>query len=382
MLDDIRCVLVESDEDKARAWGDALRAAGASVDQHARAGKGLESLLLGAVGPTPHHVAIVGPSVSRAMRDAYRHTLVGALAGCKLVVIDGDLTPATPRRVEAWGATLPVPRRPQALVDALGGVLGRQAASTSASVGSDSSSDVLVVDDNPVYLEDVLAGLEAAGVGATGVHSGALALEAVASVTFDAIVIDLQMPELDGFSTARQLRAAGVSSTLVGMVGNPLPRHRREATAAGFDALLGKPVKAPDLLAILADSSTATPASAVPLQQPPQAEVLDMAVLDELRGVFGPALARVQKTLEDDAPQRLVKIQELCAAGDWGHMGREAHSLKSSTGTFGLKQVSELSRRIERTCAEGRGPEAVPLVDELAVALEHGLRELSAVMAS
>ena len=82
-----RILVVEQDADLRAQWSDALRNHGAEVAEQERASKGLEQVLLGAASPRGHQAVVLGPSVATAMRDAFRHTLVGALRKCRLILV-------------------------------------------------------------------------------------------------------------------------------------------------------------------------------------------------------------------------------------------------------------------------------------------------------
>ena len=78
----------------------------------------------------------------------------------------------------------------------------------------------------------------------------------------------------------------------------------------------------------------------------------------QLQATFGPALSRVHATLAKDAPMRLERMQQAALVSDFTILEREAHSLKSSSGTFGLVRVSVLCKTIEYACHEERHDDA------------------------
>ncbi|WP_419798948.1 MAG: Hpt domain-containing protein [Terasakiella sp.] len=77
--------------------------------------------------------------------------------------------------------------------------------------------------------------------------------------------------------------------------------------------------------------------------------------------------------LTDDAGNRVARMQDLLTRGDMDELRKEAHTLKSSTGTLGLKVVSEQSAIIERKLVTGEGPDVAPIVPQLPQMLEDGL---------
>jgi CheY-like chemotaxis protein len=122
--------------------------------------------------------------------------------------------------------------------------------------GDISAMKVLVAEDHPTNRTVVSLILEPFGVALTLVEDGRQAVEAVERETFDLILMDLQMPVLDGLSAAREIRgleaALGLPRTpIVALSANALPEHIAEARAAGMDGHLAKPMRPDDLIALL-----------------------------------------------------------------------------------------------------------------------------------
>ena len=116
---------------------------------------------------------------------------------------------------------------------------------------------VLVAEDNPVNMLITVALLEDWGLQVTQVGHGGAAVEAVAAaqqagLPFDVVLMDLQMPELDGIAATRNIRAGGGRLPIVALTATELASDQAEARAAGFDAVLAKPVDAEQLQALLA----------------------------------------------------------------------------------------------------------------------------------
>jgi signal transduction histidine kinase/ActR/RegA family two-component response regulator len=125
-----------------------------------------------------------------------------------------------------------------------------------AAQGDISAMKVLVAEDHPTNRTVVSLILEPLGVALTLVEDGRQAVEAVERETFDLILMDLQMPVLDGLSAAREIRgletALGLPRTpIVALSANALPEHIAEARAAGMDGHLAKPMRPDDLIALL-----------------------------------------------------------------------------------------------------------------------------------
>jgi len=101
---------------------------------------------------------------------------------------------------------------------------------------------LLLVDDNPVNLELFRDTLEGAGHDVVTETDPRVGASRAGSERFDLILLDIQMPGLDGYAICRKLRAGGVSGPIVALSSNALPEHLAAGNAAGFDAYLTKPI--------------------------------------------------------------------------------------------------------------------------------------------
>lgn len=360
-----RILVVEQNADLRAQWSDALRNHGAEVAEQERASKGLEQVLLGAASPRSHQAVVLGPSVATAMRDAFRHTLVGALRECRLILVmsSSDAAPrSTPNGTEV-GLD-----RAEGVPHAVMLALGHDTLSTNSL--SDSRSAILLVEDNPINQEVAELALEAAGFRVHPVFNGLEAVNSVRQQTYDAIVMDIQMPTMDGLTATRMIRSLPAprgNTPVVAMTANVLPSHREAAAAAGMDGFVEKPISPENLISTIRNAiRRETDFRSEPLKSRLRPEILDLSVLNQLKDTFGPALRRVQHTLATDAPQRMERMVAAAPQSDFDTIRREAHSLKSSTGTFGLVRLATLAREIEYACDEGRHKDALSSLEALA----------------
>lgn len=132
----------------------------------------------------------------------------------------------------------------------------------------------------------------------------------------------------------------------------------------------------------------AAPYSAVALGQlrswfesPDDASELDLAVLKDLGGTFGAALAGVLDVFVEDAPVRADRLAASVAAADWEAARRDAHSLKSSTATFGLMILAADIAAFEAACRVGRGPDEAHRMAGVADRIREGITEVQRAVA-
>jgi len=231
---------------------------------------------------------------------------------------------------------------------------------------------VLLAEDNRVNQEVAQAILAKAGHRVDIAENGRKAVEAVRRNHYDAVLMDVQMPELDGIEAVRRIRSLPppLSSVhIIAMTANAMEGAREEYLAAGMDDYICKPIQPRLLLEKLAALFLATPAPSAPVPSAAGPEMLlDEANLEDLKDAID-----ADKTIEfiavflHDADERLAQIEQAVAAGDLDAARRYAHSLVSMAGTFGAMQMSGLARRIERVCKSADMEEAPVLAGQLAV---------------
>jgi len=241
---------------------------------------------------------------------------------------------------------------------------------------------VLIAEDNPVNQAVAGAMLESLGVAHRFADNGQIALDRVLHESFDLILMDCQMPEMDGFECTAQIRARQHEGVLrqrlpiIALTANAVAGDRERCLAAGMDDYLSKPFTRERLAATLqrwlppsaaapVDAAAALSASAAPdapgsarAQQQVAAgeEPINPRALDTIRQLPGPnGELLVQKVIAaylGDAPARLAQLQAAAAAGDAEALRRTAHALKSSSANVGAEQLSVLCCDIESL---GRG---------------------------
>jgi CheY-like chemotaxis protein/HPt (histidine-containing phosphotransfer) domain-containing protein len=205
-----------------------------------------------------------------------------------------------------------------------------------------------VDEDNPVNQKVAIRQLERLGFAADAVANGVEAIEALSRVPYDIVLMDLQMPEMDGIEATRIIRQAekdGGRVPIVALTANALEGDRDRCLAAGMDDYLSKPIVESELRRVLARFlGEARPSE------------LDDAVLSELRKLTGGGDDFVRDLMAiylEDAPQRLDALRQAMEGGDAPGVAAAAHALKSSSGNIGATSVQKSCAAVEQAALGG-----------------------------
>jgi len=218
---------------------------------------------------------------------------------------------------------------------------------------------ILVVEDQPLNREVAIGMLASMGLEVETAHHGQQALDIIQSRSFDAVLMDCEMPVMDGFSATRALRAreqAGVHVPIIALTADVTSAGRAACLAAGMDDHLAKPFRREALHGILARwldqrhskppmAPTATPGPSV------GAPLLDGATLDALRALprSGPKdmLAHIGELYLLDSRRLIATIEESLESANGPELARAAHAWRSYNGNVGANALAHLCRELE-----------------------------------
>jgi two-component system sensor histidine kinase/response regulator len=232
---------------------------------------------------------------------------------------------------------------------------------------------VLVAEDNVVNQRVASGLLERRGHRAVVVGTGRAALEALESQPFDVVLMDIEMPELDGFEATAAVRAyekeirSGARPVppgsayavardsdrrvpIVALTAHAMKGMLERCLAAKMDGYVSKPVRAETLDAALAPF---LPAAAGATAEEGPAPIDRVAALRAVGGDQA-LLTDLARLFLEDCPERVADLRAAVASGDPAHVQRAAHAVKGSVGTFGARVARDLAAELERAGREGR----------------------------
>jgi len=242
---------------------------------------------------------------------------------------------------------------------------------------------ILLAEDNPINQQVTVRLLEKRGHSVRLVQNGLQALQALEGEAFDLVLMDVQMPEMDGLQATRAIRekeqATGGHIPIVAMTAHAMKGDRERCLAAGMDGYVSKPIRTKELLETIESLAAPgiSPEPAVSLAPRPT-EALDCGAL--LARVEGDAelLSRVVELFLEDCPRLLKAVREAVARGDAKALERAAHTLKGSLCNFSARKAEETARKLEQMGREGILAQA----QEALAALEQELEWLKPQLSS
>jgi|GEM_PF-6503641 len=223
----------------------------------------------------------------------------------------------------------------------------------------------LLADDNITNQLVAVAFLERLGHTVTVVSNGQQALSALERERYDAVFMDCQMPELDGYEATRRIRAgmAGEMNRtvpVIALTAYAMASDRIKCLEAGMTAYISKPLRMEEVEAVLSQAIPANEGVGNREEQTVrEAEadpVLDTGALEPLREIIAdgvPMLTQIVRMFRDDAPKRLAHMQAALQSGDIENVGKEAHRLNGSSGAVGGLRVRAAAEAIEDLVRDG-----------------------------
>ena len=233
---------------------------------------------------------------------------------------------------------------------------------------------VLLAEDNTVNQRVALGQLRKLGYAADAVGNGLEVLEALNHVSYDIVLMDCHMPELDGYEATgaiRQREGARKHTWIIAMTANAMSGDREQCLAAGMDDYVSKPVRLDELSAVLERARRNIAA----------APAIDQRSLEELRKLpdeDGQSMLRdLLLRFIEGAPVGMGELRSAIERADHRAAAFAAHSLKGSSSYFGAHRFQELCGEVERAGKAGGGGPLAPLLLPLEVEFQRVLTALN-----
>ena len=367
-----RMLIVDDNQTNRRILREMLAAEGIKVDEVATAGEGLDAIRRAVQKNAPYDLAIL--DVQMPDMDGFQlATMVRqerALTSTNLLMLTSAGQRGDGERCRALGIRgyLTKPMSRADLLEALGTVLAKTPAETGATevvtrhtiAESRRSLRILLAEDNPVNQQVAVAMLVKRGHEVHVVSNGREAVEAITARDYDAVLMDVQMPEMDGFEATKALRAMpqGRDLPIIAMTAHALSGERERCLAHGMTDYLAKPFKALDLFTLIERAAEPATAKAAPSPSPPTPTSAPPVDLEGFRTMLREAGAEgafysVLDTFLRHAPDRLAALATAAASGSGTDLAKGAHVFRGAAATIGARELAGLLERIETTARAG-----------------------------
>ncbi len=245
-------------------------------------------------------------------------------------------------------------------------------------------AQVLLAEDNSVNQEVALAMLEILGCEVTVAENGHKVLAALSANHYDLVLMDCQMPEMDGYEATKLIRSQEQTNDtkprlpIIALTANAMEGDRERCLATGMDDFLSKPFKQDQLLEVLQRwlGSRSQPVvetdpveAALLASDSPGSDLLDETVLANIRALQRPGKPDILQKIVDhylaSAPQLLRQVREAIEQGDAAALRMAAHTLKSSSANLGARTLAAYCQELETMAEENALESAAQLLSEI-----------------
>ncbi|WP_338416467.1 PAS domain S-box protein [uncultured Sphaerotilus sp.] len=262
-------------------------------------------------------------------------------------------------RVDIW---LDKPVRQSDLHDAISTVLHRHIpapeAPTRRAGAHFSGEQVLLVEDNPITREVGAQMLRKRGLEVSLAEDGLQAVRAIQEHAYDIVLMDIQMPGLDGYDATRAVREWELTSgrervPIIALTAHALPADRQKCLAAGMDDYVVKPYSTETVSTVIArwlmPPGKAAPAGqVVEIIEEPATAVIDLDRYEQVRAIMGDAMGPLLEKVLETLDSEIMQMQAAAAEGRLDTMRELLHRLKNTAGDIGAMRLHELAAQFER----------------------------------
>lgn len=373
----------------------------------------LERLHAARADDRPFDVALLDRRIARSDPEARIAAAVRkgtVMHGCVVMSTIADKPAPDMMERHAFTRWLPRPLHEVALYNCIADLTGRaEARNENAAVAPDGQHvtaaelalmqnsrhqvplHILVAEDNKVNQMLAVALLNKLGYRADVAANGTEAVRAIRDGTYDLVLMDVMMPEMDGFEATaaiRMLPPPKNRTPIIAVTANALHGEDKVCLAKGMDDYLSKPIEVAKLAQVLGRWGRARvgarangePAGTTPTDTGDVAIPVDRKVIDGLVATVGSLATRdLIVTYRVEAKRILARIETALADGDLAALRHAAHDLKSTSGNFGAWGLHELARDVELAARDNDHDRAVAPIPELRRLTTSVVRTLSRI---
>ena len=372
---DVRILVVDDNATSRTVLSGQIASWGMVCDKVQNGAEALE-MLRRAASSDPYKIALIDMEMPEMDGIDLARVITGdsAIPELQMVILSSiaqELDPETLRRagISSWLA------KPVGSVDlhqCLTGRLGKPPTISSEATSSiqQLNRHILLAEDQPVNQQVALGMLEMLGCSVDLVENGREAVEAFRRSAYDLVLMDCQMPEMDGFEATQWIRECeeqGTSSArrrtpVAALTANAIEGDREHCLASGFDDYLAKPYTLKQVQSLLCrwppreaptrNANEGTPRS----EHRDQSGPIDRTAFADMEGLMRngqPIVSQVIDAYFYSSPPLLDRLRQAALVGDQSELQQTAHALKSSSGTVGAQNLAQLCKELEAGARKG-----------------------------
>ncbi|MFY0252906.1 PAS domain S-box protein [Chitinophaga sp. 30R24] len=222
---------------------------------------------------------------------------------------------------------------------------------------------ILVVEDNEINQQVVFHTLRGAGARTDVVNNGHTALEMLDHKLYDCIIMDIQMPDMDGYQTTQAIRQKGIQTCIIAMTASAIKGEKERCLLAGMNNYISKPFEPQDLFHMIL-KELGEPLPETTEKAPPAKIVTGTPLnLDTVYNMMSGESDHVKILLEellDSIPQKFTEMNYLVKEQRWEPLYMLAHQMKFNLNVAGMKYASEMAYTIERDARLTENLDSIP----------------------
>ena len=225
------------------------------------------------------------------------------------------------------------------------------------------NAHILVVDDGPENRAFVRAVLEEYGLALDEADDGLMAVKMATATAYDLILMDVQMPKMDGLAATKELRGRGVQTPIIALTANAMKGFEDELASAGYTDYVAKPIDLDFFLSKLAALLHASPieegspdATTAQVPDPPSSQLDDREPITSRLGHGNPKFAKVIARFIGRLEEQLPAMDKAFQARDSEELAKLAHWLKGAGGTVGFDVFVKPANELELSAKSGDFP--------------------------
>jgi two-component system, sensor histidine kinase and response regulator len=228
---------------------------------------------------------------------------------------------------------------------------------------------ILLADDGETNRKLIQLFLSRQGAQVQPVENGELAVAAARHQSFDVILMDMQMPVVDGYEATRQLRAAGYVAPIVALTAHAMAGDRKKCEDAGCSGYVSKPVNVDELVQVILGATrshgAALPSKGTQMTNDWQSRPADASPIHSTLPTDDDEIRELVAEFAEGVSERIESLQAALQSLDFDAIASMAHALKGAGGTAGFTCLTEVSARMERLAHDGHAAAVEGTINEL-----------------